>query len=144
MYSASVGAPPDPFARAGQNWNLPPPIPDALLEGGCAAFRRLLAANMRHAGALRIDEIGLAAVVGADQVAVGGAHRAAVAVQQHQPQLQRDRALGPLPMFEDALRRPAAWLVERLSQPGRSALEWIGLRASVNMGISASDDRADP
>ncbi|HYR01549.1 MAG TPA: 4-alpha-glucanotransferase, partial [Casimicrobiaceae bacterium] len=54
---ASIGAPPDPFASGGQNWNLPPPLPHAMGADGCAAFRALLAANMRHAGALRIDHV---------------------------------------------------------------------------------------
>ena len=53
----AIGAPPDPFARDGQNWNLPPPNPHALRASGCAAFGELLAANMRHAGALRIDHV---------------------------------------------------------------------------------------
>jgi len=53
----SVGAPPDPFSTAGQNWCLPPPIPDAFAAGGYASFRELVAANMRHAGALRIDHV---------------------------------------------------------------------------------------
>ncbi len=57
----SIGAPPDPFSTAGQVWCLPPPIPDAFAQRGYAAFRELLAANMRHAGALRIDHaMGLA------------------------------------------------------------------------------------
>jgi glycogen operon protein len=51
----SIGAPPDPFSPAGQVWDLPPPIPRALAGNGCAAFREIVAANMRHAGALRID-----------------------------------------------------------------------------------------
>ena len=53
----AVGAPPDPFSTNGQNWNLPPPNPEALVANGCAAFNELLAANMRHAGALRIDHV---------------------------------------------------------------------------------------
>jgi glycogen operon protein len=53
----AIGAPPDPFSTSGQNWNLPPPNPEALMANGCAAFRELLAANMRHAGALRIDHV---------------------------------------------------------------------------------------
>ena len=57
----SIGAPPDPFCREGQVWNLPPPIPHAMATGGYAGFRALMAANMRHAGALRIDHaMGLA------------------------------------------------------------------------------------
>ena len=53
----SIGAPPDPFAREGQVWHLPPLRPDALAADGYAAFRALLRANMRHAGALRIDHV---------------------------------------------------------------------------------------
>jgi glycogen operon protein len=51
----AVGAPPDPFSADGQNWCVPPLNPFRLTETGCAAFRDLVAANMRHAGALRID-----------------------------------------------------------------------------------------
>ena len=54
---ASIGAPPDPLAEAGQNWNLPPPIPGFLVASGYTGFRELVAANMRHAGALRIDHV---------------------------------------------------------------------------------------
>jgi glycogen operon protein len=55
--AVSVGAPPDPFSPSGQTWNLPPPVPHALAASGAAGFRQLLAANMRHAGALRIDHV---------------------------------------------------------------------------------------
>ena len=48
----SVGAPPDPFSATGQVWSLPPPNPVAAAS---TMFATLLAANMRHAGALRID-----------------------------------------------------------------------------------------
>jgi (1->4)-alpha-D-glucan 1-alpha-D-glucosylmutase len=51
----SVGAPPDPFGPEGQNWGLPPFHPLRLEEEGLGAFRSLVAANMRHAGAIRID-----------------------------------------------------------------------------------------
>jgi glycogen operon protein len=54
---AWVGAPPDPFAAEGQNWYLPPPLPLRLARGGFASFAALLTANMRHAGALRIDHV---------------------------------------------------------------------------------------
>jgi len=57
MSGASIGAPPDPFARDGQVWSLPPSHPFALADGACATLRELLAANMRHAGALRIDHV---------------------------------------------------------------------------------------
>jgi glycogen debranching enzyme GlgX/4-alpha-glucanotransferase len=51
----SIGAPPDPFSSEGQVWCLPAPDPLALKRDGYRAFGRMLAANMRHAGALRID-----------------------------------------------------------------------------------------
>ena len=51
----SVGAPPDPFSIEGQNWNLPPPDPLAGARDGWADLSALYAANMRHAGMLRID-----------------------------------------------------------------------------------------
>jgi len=53
----SVGAPPDMLNRQGQTWGLPPWNPRALVRQGYAPFRRLLAANMRDAGALRIDHV---------------------------------------------------------------------------------------
>ena len=57
----SIGAPPDPFSPSGQVWDLPPPIPRALAASGYTGYRELLATNMRHAGALRIDHaMGLA------------------------------------------------------------------------------------
>jgi glycogen debranching enzyme GlgX len=57
MPGVSVGAPPDPFAAAGQIWCLPPPDPVAMRSDGFRAFNDLLTANMRHAGALRIDHV---------------------------------------------------------------------------------------
>lgn len=55
--SASVGAPPDDFNLSGQDWGLPPLIPEALRERGHEPFVLALRANMRHAGALRIDHV---------------------------------------------------------------------------------------
>jgi glycogen debranching enzyme GlgX len=55
--SVSIGAPPDPFSRDGQVWNLPPFNPLALQRGGYAPFAEILRANMRHAGVLRIDHV---------------------------------------------------------------------------------------
>jgi 4-alpha-glucanotransferase/(1->4)-alpha-D-glucan 1-alpha-D-glucosylmutase len=54
---ASVGAPPDEYNPGGQDWGLPPPNPQALLAAGYAPFIATLRANMRHAGALRIDHV---------------------------------------------------------------------------------------
>lgn len=53
----SSGAPPDPFNLKGQDWGLPPFDPIALRDAGYRPFIECLRANMRHAGALRIDHV---------------------------------------------------------------------------------------
>ncbi|WP_051201847.1 4-alpha-glucanotransferase [Ferrimonas senticii] len=55
--SASIGAPPDPFASNGQNWGLAPLSPLALAQQHYQPFIELLRHNMASAGALRIDHI---------------------------------------------------------------------------------------
>lgn len=55
LKGVTVGSPPDPFSAAGQIWNIPPLDPVRLQTSDYAHFRDLLRANMRHAGALRID-----------------------------------------------------------------------------------------
>jgi len=52
-----IGAPPDDFNANGQDWALPPLRPQSLREQAYRPFIRTLRANMRHAGALRIDHI---------------------------------------------------------------------------------------
>jgi malto-oligosyltrehalose trehalohydrolase/4-alpha-glucanotransferase len=54
---AQVGAPPDIYNPAGQDWGLPPFYPRALREEGYRSFIELVRANMRHAGGLRIDHV---------------------------------------------------------------------------------------
>ncbi len=54
--AARVGCPPDMFSAEGQNWGLVPLSP-AVMRGGENAFARVLEANMRHAGALRLDHV---------------------------------------------------------------------------------------
>jgi 4-alpha-glucanotransferase len=54
---AQVGAPPDIYNPAGQDWGLPPFHPRALRDEGYRSFVELVRANMRHAGGLRIDHV---------------------------------------------------------------------------------------
>jgi 4-alpha-glucanotransferase len=54
---ATIGAPPDPLSRAGQNWGLAPVNPLALRRRGFAPLIAALRANMRHAGILRLDHV---------------------------------------------------------------------------------------
>lgn len=51
----SVGAPPDMYNQAGQNWSQPPWRPDALADAAFLPYRDMLRSVMRHAGGLRID-----------------------------------------------------------------------------------------
>jgi glycogen operon protein len=51
----SVGAPPDPYSDIGQVWGVPAYDPHALARAGYRPWIELLRANMRHAGALRLD-----------------------------------------------------------------------------------------
>lgn len=51
----TIGAPPDPLAAKGQDWGLAPFNPVALREVAYRPFIEMLRANMRHAGALRLD-----------------------------------------------------------------------------------------
>jgi (1->4)-alpha-D-glucan 1-alpha-D-glucosylmutase len=54
---ASTGAPPDELNRLGQDWGLPPWIPHRLTAAAYAPFIDMLRANMRDAGALRLDHV---------------------------------------------------------------------------------------
>lgn len=59
VYAAgiSTGAPPDPFNLQGQSWGLPPFRPSELRSAAYRPYIAALRANMRYAGALRIDHI---------------------------------------------------------------------------------------
>ena len=57
LAGVSLGAPPDELNRAGQDWGLAPFNPHALPDDDFAILRQLMRANMRHAGALRIDHV---------------------------------------------------------------------------------------
>jgi len=54
---ASVGAPPDIYNTKGQDWGLTPFNPLALAARAYDPFVATVRANMRHAGALRIDHV---------------------------------------------------------------------------------------
>jgi (1->4)-alpha-D-glucan 1-alpha-D-glucosylmutase len=59
LYAKGVnsGAPPDDLALQGQAWGLSPWIPRALRHASFEPFIRCVRANMRRAGALRIDHV---------------------------------------------------------------------------------------
>lgn len=52
-----VGAPPDEFNTAGQDWGLPPFVPWKLRQAGYEPLRELLQASFRHAAGLRVDHV---------------------------------------------------------------------------------------
>ena len=54
---AYTGAPPDEINRIGQDWGLPPWIPHRLAAAAYEPFIEMLRANMRDAGALRLDHV---------------------------------------------------------------------------------------
>lgn len=53
----TVGAPPDDFNTQGQDWGLPPFIPDRLRAMAYRPFVETMRASLRHAGGLRIDHV---------------------------------------------------------------------------------------
>jgi 4-alpha-glucanotransferase len=53
----SVGAPPDRYVAAGQDWGLPPFVPHRLRAAGYGPFIETIRAALRHAGGLRIDHV---------------------------------------------------------------------------------------
>lgn len=57
LTGVSVGAPPDEYNPAGQNWGLTSYNPQALIASRGEPLRRMLDATMRHAGAIRIDHV---------------------------------------------------------------------------------------
>jgi 4-alpha-glucanotransferase len=55
--TARVGAPPDEFNLAGQDWGLPPFDPWKLRAAGYEAFVQTVRNGFRHAGGLRVDHV---------------------------------------------------------------------------------------
>ena len=57
LQELSVGAPPDQYNPAGQDWGLTAYNPHGLIASNFEPFRRMLRAAMRYAGAIRIDHV---------------------------------------------------------------------------------------
>jgi 4-alpha-glucanotransferase len=55
MRDVHVGAPPDYFSAGGQDWQLAPLSPAALVEPDARPYHDMIRDNMRYGGALRID-----------------------------------------------------------------------------------------
>lgn len=53
----AIGAPPDAFSPKGQNWGIPPIIPQALRESGYQLFIDTIRANGPERGMLRLDHV---------------------------------------------------------------------------------------
>ena len=53
----TVGAPPDPYNQAGQDWQQPPWRPDRLEEAAYAPVRDMMRSIMGRAGGIRVDHI---------------------------------------------------------------------------------------
>lgn len=50
-----IGAPPDAFSSAGQDWGLVPLSPAPLMDRATSPYKKLVGASMAYAGALRLD-----------------------------------------------------------------------------------------
>jgi len=57
VQAGRIGAPPDPFNSLGQDWGSAPLHPHDLRRSGYRHFIAVVRANMRYAGALRVDHV---------------------------------------------------------------------------------------
>ena len=57
LVGLTIGAPPDYYARDGQNWGLTTFSPRGLAASGFAPFIETLRASLRHVGGIRIDHV---------------------------------------------------------------------------------------
>lgn len=53
----SIGSPPDMFNANGQEWGVAPMRPDVMRDEAYVSYRKVLTANMKRAGAVRIDHV---------------------------------------------------------------------------------------
>jgi len=53
----TVGAPPDAYNQAGQDWGQPPWRPDKLEASAYAPYKAMVRAILRHSGGIRVDHI---------------------------------------------------------------------------------------
>ena len=53
----SIGSPPDMFNANGQEWGVAPMRPEAMRDEAYLSYRKMLRANMKRAGAVRIDHV---------------------------------------------------------------------------------------
>ena len=54
---ATVGVPPDRFNAVGQDWGMPPFVPQRLRRAGYAPFIDTVRSQLRHAGGMRLDHV---------------------------------------------------------------------------------------
>jgi 4-alpha-glucanotransferase len=57
LQGLTIGAPPDAFNPAGQNWGVTTYAPHGLVANGFGAFLEMLRASLRNAGGMRIDHV---------------------------------------------------------------------------------------
>lgn len=57
LQGLSIGAPPDQFNPAGQDWGITAYNPHGLVAGNFEPFRQMLRSAMRYAGAIRLDHV---------------------------------------------------------------------------------------
>ncbi len=117
---ATLGAPPDPFAPDGQDWDLAPLQPLALRERGFAFWSQLLRSAFAHCGALRLDHVmGLSRAywVPAGRPAREGAYVRMPERELHLILALESRRAGALAVGEDLGTVPAG-LASRLARRG--------------------------
>ena len=122
----SVGAPPDQFNPAGQDWGLTAYNPHGLVAGNFEPFRQMLRAAMRYAGAVRIDHVlGLMRLYRDSARARRGAGRlSALAVRRHAGGGRRGKPALALHRHRRGPRHRAGGFPRRRCRPGACGPIW--------------------